>query len=76
MTATFLINLMHLYVDVIYELHFSSVLDHYSVEQRETATQSEQMASYACPPHCDRWQEEGEGQCHSQLKLKPAVTSE
>ncbi len=34
------------------------------------------MASHARPPHCDRRQEEGEDQCHSQLRLKPALTSE
>ena len=36
--------------------------DHHPVEQRETPTQSQQMASDACPPHCDRRQEEGESQ--------------
>lgn len=50
--------------------------DHHSVEQREATTQSEQMASHARPPHCNRRQEEGEGQCHSQLTLTPALTFE
>lgn len=76
MAAVFLIHLMHLYADVPYELRSSSVSDHYSVEQREAAAQPEQMASHARSPHCDRWQEEGEGHCHSQLKLQPALTSE
>lgn len=50
--------------------------DHHSLEQREATTQSKQMASHARPPHRDRRQEEGEVQRHSQLTLRPALTSE
>lgn len=50
--------------------------DHHSVEQREATTRSEQMASHARPPHCDRRQEEGESQGHSQLTLTPVLTFE
>lgn len=56
--------------------NFPAATDHHSVEQREATTQSEQMASHARPPHCNRRQEEGEGQCQSQLTLTPAVTFE
>lgn len=50
--------------------------DHHSVEQREATTQSEQMASHARPPHCNRRQEEGEGHIRSQPTLTPALTFE
>lgn len=46
-----------------------AALDNHSLEQREAAAQSKQMASHARPPHCDRRQEEGEDQCQSKLTL-------
>lgn len=48
---------------------FPAALDHHSLEQREATAQSEQMASHARPPHCDRRKEEGQEQCQSESLL-------
>lgn len=58
-------------VPVYVKLPYPAALDHHSVEQREAAARSEQMAPHARPPHRDRRQEEGQEQCHSQLTPKP-----